>query len=146
MYSSFYYAYSFGSAVRFLLIYKTSLNINKQCTLGSVCSPILANIYLDKLDKYLEQVINRDTSGKHRKINPKYNNARYRLKKAKVNGDSTLIKPIVKELKSIPSVDAMDAKFRRVYYVRYADYTEVETMPKLCYIAKNFRHSFGFFS
>ena len=88
---------------------------------GSVCSPILANIYLDKLDRYMEQVIERDNSGKYRKQNPEYIKARTKLKKAKASGDKHAVKSAVKELKSTPSTDVMDSNFRRVRYVRYAD-------------------------
>lgn len=39
---------------------------------GSCTSPILANIYLDKLDRFMEDIIERDTMGKYRKQNPEY--------------------------------------------------------------------------
>lgn len=88
---------------------------------GSVCSPVLANIYLDKLDRYMEQVIERDNLGDYRKQNPEYIRARTKLKKVKANGDKPAIKSAAKKLKATPSVDVMDPGFRRVRYVRYAD-------------------------
>ena len=40
---------------------------------GSIVSPILANVYLDKLDKFVEQVLIPEyTKGKRRKPNPVY--------------------------------------------------------------------------
>lgn len=88
---------------------------------GSCTSPILANIYLDKLDKYMEMVIERDTIGKYRKQNPEYANLRYCLKKATTQNDVPEIKRLKKALKNVPSVDKFDTSFRRVHYARYAD-------------------------
>ena len=88
---------------------------------GSICSPILANIYLDKFDRFMEDIINRDTKGAYRKQNPEYAKVRYQLRKAKESGDVTNIKSLTKELNSLSSIDVMDPNFRRVKYVRYAD-------------------------
>ena len=88
---------------------------------GSICSPILANIYLDKFDRFMEDIINRDTLGAYRKQNPKYAKVHHQLKKAKTSGDVIAINSLTKELKSISSIDLMDSNFRRVRYVRYAD-------------------------
>ena len=88
---------------------------------GSICSPILANVYLDKLDKFMEDLIIRESRGDYRKQNPQYAKLRYQLKKAEINGDIDLVKSITKELKSISSIDVMDENFVRVKYVRYAD-------------------------
>jgi group II intron reverse transcriptase/maturase len=100
---------------------------------GSVCSPVLANIYLDKLDRYMGQVIERDNLGKYRKQNPEYPKARTRLKKAKANGDKAAIRPAAKELEATPSVDVMDPGFRRVRYVRYADDFLIGTISDKAY-------------
>ena len=100
---------------------------------GSVCSPIIANIYLDKLDRYMEQVIERDSLGEYRKQNPKYIKARTKLKKAKANGDKSAIKSAAKELEATPSVDVMDSGFRRVRYVRYADDFLIGTISDKAY-------------
>ncbi|MGL4374384.1 MAG: reverse transcriptase domain-containing protein [Turicibacter sp.] len=88
---------------------------------GSICSPILANIYLDKLDRYMEKVIERDTLGNYRKQNPEYAKVRYALKKAIQNQEDASIKSLTKELKLLSSRDLMDSNFRRIRYVRYAD-------------------------
>ena len=39
---------------------------------GGIISPILANIYLDKLDKYMQEYISKFNIGKDRKRNPEY--------------------------------------------------------------------------
>ena len=88
---------------------------------GSTCSPILANIFLDKLDRFIREIIERDTMGKYRKQNPQYAKVLYQLKKAKANKDYSQVKILSKKLKSMKSVDVMDSNFRRIHYVRYAD-------------------------
>jgi len=88
---------------------------------GSCTSPILANIYLDKLDRYMDEIIERDTLGNYRKQNPEYVRIRYLLKKATDKHDIKEIKHLNKLLKDTPSNDIMDTSFRRIHYVRYAD-------------------------
>ena len=88
---------------------------------GSICSPILANVYLDKLDKFMEDLINRETRGEYRKQNPEYAKLRYQRKIAESNGDTQTVKTLTNKLNSISSIDVMDSSFTRVRYVRYAD-------------------------
>lgn len=96
-------------------------NTKQGAAQGSTCSPILCNIYLDKLDRFMESVIERDTRGNYRKQNPQYASFRYQLHKTIERHDVQRIKQLRKELKDIPSVDVMDKSFIRVRYVRYAD-------------------------
>lgn len=96
-------------------------NTNLGTGQGSICSPILANIYLDKLDRYMEGVIERDTVGNYRKQNPEYAKVRYQLKKAKEIRDDVAINLLTKKLKTVSSSNLMDSNFRRIKYVRYAD-------------------------
>lgn len=100
---------------------------------GSICSPILANIYLDKLDRYMENVIKRDTLGQYRKQNPDYAKVRYQLKKAQQHQDHTTIHSLTKQLKNLSSIDLMDSTFRRVRYVRYADDFLIGTISDKAY-------------
>lgn len=88
---------------------------------GSCTSPILANIYLDKFDRFMETVIARDTCGNYRKQNPVYAKLRYQLKKAEQEHNVHEIKRLRKELKTTRSSDIFDPSFRRIHYVRYAD-------------------------
>lgn len=89
---------------------------------GSCCSPILCNIFLDKLDRFMENIIDSDTTGKYRKQNPDYAKARYLYKKAVSNGsDTKSIKQLKYSMANLPSSDRYDPNFRRVKYVRYAD-------------------------
>ncbi len=89
---------------------------------GSCCSPILCNIYLDKLDSFMERIIEMDTTGDYRRQNPDYAKARYQYKKAVRNGnDLKTVKHLKYEMENLPSGDRYDPNFRKVKYVRYAD-------------------------
>ena len=101
---------------------------------GSCCSPILCNIYLDKLDRFMENIIERDTTGNYRRQNPDYAKARYQYKRAVKNGnDPKTIKLLIDEMTTLPSSDRYDPNFRRVKYVRYADDFLIGLIaPKTC--------------
>lgn len=89
---------------------------------GSCCSPILCNIYLNKLDRFMENIIEMDTTGNYRRQNPDYAKTRYQYKKAVSNGsDPKTVKHLKWEMENLPSSDRFDPNFRRVKYVRYAD-------------------------
>lgn len=89
---------------------------------GSCCSPILCNIYLDKLDRFMKSIIERDTTGDHRRQNSDYDKAKYQYKKAVRDGsDPKTVKRLKYEMENLPSSDRYDPNFRRVKYVRYAD-------------------------
>jgi group II intron reverse transcriptase/maturase len=89
---------------------------------GGIISPHLANIYLDKLDKYIAEVlIPKYTHGKDRRINLEYaallNRAAYLRKK----GYMKEAKEVKQKALQMPSMDTKDPNFRRLKYVRYAD-------------------------
>lgn len=99
---------------------------------GGIISPILANIYLDKLDKYVNEYIASFDKGKKRQMRREtkdFENARNRivrrLKSAKDENQRTQLilelKKIEQERAKIPSCDEMDANYRRMKYARYAD-------------------------
>ena len=99
---------------------------------GGIISPIMANIYLDQLDRYMREYIEKFDKGKERKDNPErikfeYGKRLAVLKLKKVT-DAEERKRIVKEIKNfdrqrvqIPCGVEMDEDFRRLKYVRYAD-------------------------
>ena len=99
---------------------------------GGLISPILANIYLDQLDKYVEQYITGFDTGKRRTSNPAY----FKLKTERCTlirrinkGKHKDLKPIrlqrIKEIEAetrlVSSANEMDNGYKRLKYVRYAD-------------------------
>ena len=89
---------------------------------GGVVSPILANIYLDRLDQHVENVlIPAHTRGTARRRNPTWNALRSRMKYHQRMGHYALAGELRKELRHLPSGDPHDLGFRRLRYVRYAD-------------------------
>lgn len=99
---------------------------------GGIISPILANIYLDKLDKYIKEYIAKFDKGKKRKFSRKsmdFSNARKRtVRSLKSVKDEKQKAQLILELKAIeqgrakyPNGEEMDADYRRMKYARYAD-------------------------
>jgi group II intron reverse transcriptase/maturase len=99
---------------------------------GGIVSPILANIYLDKLDKYVKEYIRHFDMGTKRRPGKESNdlaNERKRtVRKLKKVKDGTEKAALVARLKAIeqeraafPSGDEMDESYRRLKYIRYAD-------------------------
>ena len=89
---------------------------------GGIVSPILSNIYLDKLDKFVEQeLIPQYTRGAHRKRNPEYHRISVRLARARQHGDRAAARELARRLRALPSQDPVDPGYRRLQYIRYAD-------------------------
>lgn len=99
---------------------------------GGIVSPILANIYLDKLDKYVKEYIQHFDKGTKRRPGKESNdlaNERKRtVRKLKKIKDGTEKAALVARLKAIeqeraafPNGDEMDESYRRLKYIRYAD-------------------------
>ena len=85
-------------------------------------SPVLSNIYLNKLDEFVErELIPRYTRGASRKRNPEYMRARHRREKARRHGDRAAARDLLRQMRALPSVDPMDPGYRRLRYLRYAD-------------------------
>jgi group II intron reverse transcriptase/maturase len=91
---------------------------------GGVVSPILSNIYLDKLDKFIEnELIPQHTRGNRRAANPGYAKLRVQLAAARRHGDRAEARAVIRQMRALPSGDPMDPGYRRLYYCRYADDT-----------------------
>ena len=89
---------------------------------GGVVSPILSNIYLHKLDAYVETVlIPQCTRGKHRRGNPEYRRRTHQMTLARRRGDRETDRALRRETRQLPSVDPQDPGYRRLRYSRYAD-------------------------
>jgi group II intron reverse transcriptase/maturase len=89
---------------------------------GGVISPILSNIYLDRLDRYVEQtLIPEYTRGDKRQENPVYKSIRGRAYYWKQKGEVEVVKALNQEKYRMPYYDVNDPDYRRLRYTRYAD-------------------------
>jgi group II intron reverse transcriptase/maturase len=89
---------------------------------GGVVSPVLSNIYLHKLDEFVEGVlIPQYTRGDRRTPNPPYQAVKWRLASARQRGDRAQARELRKQARMVPSTDPMDPGYRRLFYCRYAD-------------------------
>jgi group II intron reverse transcriptase/maturase len=91
---------------------------------GGCASPILSNIYLHKLDEFVETVLIPEyTRGKRRARNPRYRQVEREITRARRRGDRAEVKSLYRQLHSLPSQDPGDPGYRRLRYCRYADDT-----------------------
>ena len=98
---------------------------------GSIISPILANIYLDKFDKYMEERKLNFDRGKNRKTSQEYRQlassiqcTRSRIKHGiNIEKNTERLKERLKIQRrgQIKCTDPMDKTYRRLHYIRYAD-------------------------
>ena len=89
---------------------------------GAVLSPALANIYLDKLDQFVEQsILPKYTRGDRRRPNPAWRRLQVRAKSLEKNGKKDEAKPLRRQMQQLPSLEPSDPDYRRLRYIRYAD-------------------------
>lgn len=102
---------------------------------GSIISPILSNIYLSELDKFMKDYAQTFRQGDKRRINPAYKKVldkrRGREEWLKRNEEKIddekrhEVKRTIQEyneiLRETPYGDPMDENYKRLVYVRYAD-------------------------
>jgi group II intron reverse transcriptase/maturase len=91
---------------------------------GGIASPVLSNIYLHKLDMFVEKVLIPEyTRGRLRAKNPEYRAVEREIVKARRRGDRAEVRSLYRRLHSLPSQDPRDPGYRRLRYCRYADDT-----------------------
>jgi group II intron reverse transcriptase/maturase len=89
---------------------------------GGCASPVLSNIYLHRLDEFVETVlIPGYTRGERRTRNPAYLKLQYELAAARRRGDRDQARQVRDRMRFLPSVDVNDPGYRRLRYVRYCD-------------------------
>lgn len=99
---------------------------------GGIISPILANIYLDKFDKYMKEYVKSFRKGEKRKRTTEYRKNEVELEKVRKELKNSVdevekqniiskIRDLEKERVLIPHSEPMDTNFARLTYVRYAD-------------------------
>jgi hypothetical protein len=115
---------------------------------GGIISPILANIYLDRLDKFVENTLLPAYSrGEVRRWNKAYLALQARIRDRRKSGYKVEeIPQLYRRKRTLPCVDPYDPGFRRLKYVRYADdfllgfagpHSEAEKIKELL---RNFLH------
>jgi group II intron reverse transcriptase/maturase len=89
---------------------------------GGVLSPLLSNIYLHKLDEFVErELIPQHTRGNSRKVNREYSRLAKRRQAARRRGDRAGARELARQMRNLPYGDPMDPGYRRLKYIRYAD-------------------------
>jgi group II intron reverse transcriptase/maturase len=89
---------------------------------GGIISPLLANIYLNELDRHVEDtIIPAYTKGERRKPNPEYTNLGRYIEAAQGRKDFDEVKRLKRERRSMMSKAPYDPDYRRLRYIRYAD-------------------------
>ena len=99
---------------------------------GSVLSPLLANIVLHELDKFItETIVPENTKGLRRKTNPVYNAIAYARDPNNPNSSAKEKLEALKLMRITPRMDTQDPNYRRSMYIRYADdFVYLFTGPK----------------
>jgi group II intron reverse transcriptase/maturase len=89
---------------------------------GGVLSPCLSNVYLDRLDQFVDTILMPEYNrGVLRKPNPEYRRVQSAVTRARRRGDDAAVRELRKRQRSLPSMDPHDPGYRRLRYVRYAD-------------------------
>src|SRR5947208_8341736 len=85
---------------------------------GSVLSPLLANVYLNEFDQYVERILIPEyTRGETRRGNPAYRSLINKMRYTTVQGKQALRK----QMRRLPAMDPHDPSYRRLRFIRYAD-------------------------
>jgi group II intron reverse transcriptase/maturase len=104
--------------------YQTTLSGVPQ---GGVVSPILSNLYLDRLDRFVETVLlPAYNDGKRRRPYPPYMALLKGARNYRLAGHLRAAKALRRQAQRLPSRDPSDPHVRRLWYVRYADGTPVQ--------------------
>ncbi len=91
---------------------------------GGTVSPVLSNIYLQKLDDFVgNTLIPEYTRGETRTRNKEYERVRHAYRRARKSGNHEKARELRRRQACLPSVDCDDPGYRRLHYARYADDT-----------------------
>jgi group II intron reverse transcriptase/maturase len=89
---------------------------------GGVVSPLLANIYLDRFDQWVEKTLLPNYNrGIRRQANPTYRKVQNKAQSLKSQGRFEEARVMRREMQQLPSLLPNDPEFRRLHYLRYAD-------------------------
>jgi len=89
---------------------------------GSIISPILTNIYLHQLEKYIANLADEfNSKTEKRPYNSLYRSAQHQVHKARGNGaDSFTLRKLAIKLR-MTTKTIKNASTRKIMYIRYAD-------------------------
>jgi group II intron reverse transcriptase/maturase len=86
---------------------------------GGTTSPILSNIYLHKLDQFVEQVLIPEfTRGERRRHNPAYHKLSGVIERGRRRGDRAIVRAARTQRRPLPSMDPYDPGYRRLRYCK----------------------------
>ncbi len=89
---------------------------------GSILSPILSNILLSKLDRFVEtELMPQYNKGEKRRENREYKNLMHRASRLRKKGQKEAAQKLKQQAQKLPSQDPQDPNYRRLRYCRYAD-------------------------
>jgi hypothetical protein len=89
---------------------------------GGVVSPVLSNIYLNRLDTFAETILIPEyTRGVTRAANPEYARLTRAISDAWRRGDRRAVRQLRARRRGVPRGDPRDPGYRRLRYIRYAD-------------------------
>jgi group II intron reverse transcriptase/maturase len=89
---------------------------------GSILSPVLSNILLNKLDRFVEnELMPLHNKGSKRKPNQAYTRLMNRARKLRKKGQKEAAQKIKQQAQKLSSIDPKDPDYRRLRYCRYAD-------------------------
>ncbi len=89
---------------------------------GGIVSPVLANIYLDRLDSFVESMLLPTyNKGEDRKPNPVYRQLLDRAGYLRRTGRTEEARVLRQQAQQLPSRVLDDPEYRRLKYIRYAD-------------------------
>jgi len=89
---------------------------------GGVASPIMSNVYLDRLDRYVEtRLLPLFNRGGRRAPNPAYHRIKRAERRARRDGHLAAARALRLQRRQLPSGDPQDPWYRRLRYVRYCD-------------------------
>ena len=91
---------------------------------GGVVTPVLSNIYLHKLDEFVEEeLIPRYTRRERREKNPGYHRVNGRRQHARKQGNRARAREALRQMRALPYGDPMDPGYRQLFYCRYGSRT-----------------------
>ena len=88
---------------------------------GSVISPLLCNIYMNRFDQYMNKLKSEFDKGDKPAHNPEYHRIATQLRRARIKGDLVKIKELSSIIYTLDYINTHDPNFLRLSYVRYAD-------------------------